>query len=231
MDKSPAKYPQPMRSVLPILSLILSVLGIVVATYLTLLDIGNAPNVSPSPTPSIILSSNTATATPNLTLTSVPSHTPSHVALSTVTATPTDLPIPTKTSIPRSTAQRTATRTPTPRLEPSPILESASRISGNAFLFRWSWTRELASDEFFDVRFWLADQLEEPSLVWTKDPQYILDVSTTPNGSYFWRVVVVRDFPPPGSEDGSWQLLAKSSAQFIELPGINLSTLPPRLPP
>lgn len=148
-----------------------------------------------TPTPTVLP---TATSTPTvMPATFIPSSTPTDTPTATFTpsSTPTDTPTatfttsPTPTDIPTAafTSSPTPTFTPTPY--PPPELIGAEIIVCNA-TFEWSWSGNLAEDEWFDVRVGIG---EPHSVVWTKEREFTY--SLIDGGEYYWQIVICRGRP------------------------------------
>jgi outer membrane biosynthesis protein TonB len=136
-------------------------------------------SLPPSPTNTPILPIPSPTDTPTPTATPTPSP--------TETTTPTPTPIPTATPTP--------TTTPTPTPYPPPVLEEPvdGVISeGRLPPLSWNWGRELASDEYFEVRIWHDGDPYHAGIVWVKRSPFDFNLKGFPTGKYFWSIAVVR---------------------------------------
>ncbi len=89
-------------------------------------------------------------------------------------------------------AQVTRTRSPTPAaLASAPLLmvpNQEAKVEGDAVVFRWKWDRQLAADEYFDVRVWPLDH-DPQSIGWEKSEWH--EVRGLPGGKYSWSITVI----------------------------------------
>jgi len=122
----------------------------------------------------------TATFTPTLTKTVTP----------TVVSSPTHTPTITPTSTPSPTAMPTNTRYPAPALV-SPD-EGTSFPEGQDVKLVWEWERDLAEDEFFEVRIRLKGEQEFDQMDLIKvSYQFVPASELTQAGTYEWQVAIV----------------------------------------
>ncbi|MCB0190992.1 MAG: SH3 domain-containing protein [Anaerolineae bacterium] len=57
----------------------------------------------------------------------------------------------------------------------------------------WTWDRELAEDEYFEVRIWHESITDyHPALGWVKVPPFDFNISQERSGKYYWTVTVVK---------------------------------------
>jgi hypothetical protein len=151
------------------------------------------PTVTPTPSP---------TATPTSTETATPAPTPS----STATLTPS--PSPTKTSTiaitPTPTPTHTSTATPTPTLYPPSVLDEpvdGIKSEGRLPPLSWNWERELAEEEYFEVRIWHNGDPYHAGIAWVKRSPFDFNLKGFPTGKYFWSIAVMRG---SGIESKGW---------------------------
>ena len=147
-----------------------------------------------------------------------PTLNPTAVVEPTREPTSTIRPTPAPTSTTRLTATVGATRTrepatPSVTATPAPPRPPSAGISllappdgadipqGDAVqTFRWEWSRALAEDESFELRFYPAgsDTFDAP-FGWRKETSAEINLGNLPRGAYTWVVAVVR------GQDGIWE--------------------------
>jgi hypothetical protein len=64
--------------------------------------------------------------------------------------------------------------------------------SGRLPPLSWNWERELAEDEYFEVRIWHEGVSYHPGIVWVKQPVFDFNLKGFPTGKYFWSIAVMR---------------------------------------
>lgn len=152
---------------------------------------------TPTPSPTNTLTP-TSTSMPIVSLLPSPTNTPMLPILSptdtpTLTATPT--PSPSATFTPTPTATPTPTTTPTPTPYPPPVLdEPVDGVISEGRLppLSWNWGRELAEDEYFEVRIWHNGDPYHTGIVWVKCSPFDFNLKGFPTGKYSWSIAVVR---------------------------------------
>jgi hypothetical protein len=154
-------------------------------------------------TPQVAIVTATFTPTPPSTEplpTPIPTGTPAPEAPS-ATIQPSDTPIPetpTSTPQPATNTPKPPTKTPQDEYPPPTLLAPEEKDAGSLHgqvTFRWSYPKQLASGEAFQVLIWKVDQPHWGAAeLWTGTQQTInLDVVLPQrggNGEYFWTVVV-----------------------------------------
>jgi len=162
-----------------------SIGGLVVSTFTPTPEATASPAIAPAST-----ATDTPVNTPTLTLTFVALHTPT----STLTPVPTNTPSPTDT--------------PTSTPYPAPILVGpeggTSFPEGQDVKLVWEWERDLAENEFFEVRIRLKGEQEFDPMDLVKVPYRIVSASKlTQAGTYEWQVAIVS---LAGEEKGASQI-------------------------
>ena len=158
------------------------------------------------------LAVSTSTSTPPAT--SSPTLVPASTATDTPTNTPTltvtlaALHTPTSTSTPAPTNTPAPTDTPTSTPYPAPTLagpeEGTSFPEGQDVKLVWEWERDLAENEFFEVRIRLKGEQEFDPMDLVKVPYRIVSASKlTQAGTYEWQVAIVS---LAGEEKGASQI-------------------------
>ena len=178
----------------------------------TTLEIGKyilGMNRTPTPTVPAPTATSTSTLTstpaPTATSTSTLTSTPAPTATSTSTLTPTPSPTATATSTSTSTPSPTLTNTPYPTPALVSPSEGTSFPEGQDVKFQWEWERDLAENEFFEVRIRLKGEQEfdqmDPII---KAPYRLVPASElTQAGTYEWQVAIVS---LSGEEKGASQI-------------------------
>jgi hypothetical protein len=162
---------------------------------------------SPTHTPAVV-PSHTPAPTGTATSTAIGTLTPTYTPLATPTPfpptststpspspTPTPTPTATHTPTPTPTATHTPTATPTPTPYPPPVLEEpvdAVTSEGRLPPLFWNWERELAEDEYFEVRIWHNGDPYHTGIVWVKRSPFDFNLKGFPTGKYFWSIAVMR---------------------------------------
>jgi hypothetical protein len=99
---------------------------------------------------------------------------------------------PTSTTLAVSVAQ---TPSPLPSY-PAPVLAAPDEdadVAGTFPPMYWNWDRELARDEYFEVRVWHTDVPYPIALGWVKEEQFDYNISGERHGKYHWSVIIVKD--------------------------------------
>jgi hypothetical protein len=165
----------------------------------------HTPTAVPSHTPTPTGTA-TSTATGTLTPTYTPLATPTPFPpTSTPSPTPTPTPTATHTPTPTPTATHTPTATPRPTPYPPPLLDEpvdAVISAGRLPPLSWNWGRELAEDEYFEVRIWHDGDPYHTGIVWVKHSPFDFNLKGFPTGKYFWSIAVTRS---NGVKSKGWQ--------------------------
>jgi len=197
----PAAPPKPPRPLPWGPMALLAVAAVVLVGAYKLLPIVAKPAPTPTATPVPAISTPVPTVIPS----------PSEVLLPTSTPTspggPTSTLVPTQTGVPlTSTPAATNTQKVTVSYPPPELQEPAegAGIKGDTIHLRWSWSRELKADEYFDLWVWPKGEAER-ALQGTRST----DMSIYPPGGvgvYYWKVRVARVEPgKPGTVPlGDW---------------------------
>jgi peptide/nickel transport system substrate-binding protein len=162
-----------------------SIGGLVVSTFTPAPAATSSPTSVPTST-----ATDTPTNTPTLTVTLAALHTP----------TSTSTPVPTNTPSP--------TDTPTSTPYPAPTLvgpeEGTSFPEGEDVKLAWEWERDLAENEFFEVRIRLQGEQEFDPMDLIKVPyRFVFASNLTQAGTYEWQVAIVS---LAGEEKGASQI-------------------------
>jgi hypothetical protein len=81
---------------------------------------------------------------------------------------------------------------PPPTPYPSPLLEGIDIIDCNV-TFKWSWSSDLAEDEYFALRVWKVGSEDHKSNTWTKEKTHIYPLCDA--GDYSWEIAICRGDP------------------------------------
>jgi hypothetical protein len=213
------------KKLLSILPLILFLLLVSSVGYLVVGG-SQADTLTPTPPEKTSIASAAREPSPTHTPTAVPSHTPTPTGTATSTATgtltptytpvatptpfpPTNTPTPSLAPTPKPSATHTLTpiptATPIPTPYPPPVLdEPVDGVISEGRLppLSWNWGRELAEDEYFEVRIWHDGDPYHTGIVWVKRSPFDFNLTGFPTGKYFWSIAVVRG---NGVKSKGWQ--------------------------
>ena len=193
----------------------LGLVGLVTGCNTALAKVNPTNATQQQPFPSVT-PTNTATTLPLPTFTPLPpTATPTNTPLPTMIPSPTPwpspTPIPTATPWPTPAAWRPAQFTP-PTLEPVPVVPTAVNpgfvglipveysppdvvdVFGNTIL-RWTYSGELAPDEWFDIKIKPLGSENSAFVDWTRSTEYELrSWSGWTGGVYTWQIGIVKGY-------------------------------------